>query len=232
MQPLEEGTHALPQCIKPGTHTQAKGASGSALSCLRSPLQLPTPLAAHHAHAPTLPERPPHPPLLLRCSTFGSHWHSLAKTACRSWRPMYSRSFFRARNVSRSAGISMWKGQWAIFRSCNPALVTTSEHGAPGPQSTRGSRSSSPGPPPTREYTVVAAMIVRTDQDNAQRAGTQAAVLAAHAWGPWIFPSRKLGEDFGQRHEGPLAHLAQELLKESPRSTPIASERLNPPGRI
>ena len=145
---------------------------------------------------------------------------------------MYSRSFFRARNVSRSAGISMWKGQWAIFRSCNPALVTTSEHGAPGPQSTRGSRSSSPGPPPTREYTVVAAMIVRTDQDNAQRAGTQAAVLAAHAWGPWIFPSRKLGEDFGQRHEGPLAHLAQELLKESPRSTPIASERLNPPGRI
>ena len=184
MQPLEEGTHALPQCIKPGTHTQAKGASGSALSCLRSPLQLPTPLAAHHAHAPTQPERPPHPPLLLRCSTFGSHWHSLAKTACRSWRPMYSRSFFRARNVSRSAGISMWKGQWAIFRSCNPALVTTSEHGAPGPQSTRGSRSSSPGPPPTREYTVVAAMIVRTDQDNAQRAGTQAAVLAAHAGGP------------------------------------------------
>lgn len=62
-------------------------------------------------------------------------------------------------------------------------------------------------------YTVVVTVIVRTDQDNAQRAGTEAAMLAAHAWGAWIFPSRKPGEDFGQRHEGHLARLTQELLK-------------------
>lgn len=37
-------------------------------------------------------------------------------------------------------------------------------------------------------YTVVVTMIVRTDQDNAQRAGTEAAMLAAHAWGGLDFP--------------------------------------------
>lgn len=60
-------------------------------------------------------------PLLHRYSHVGSHWLSLAKTACRSCKPMYSRSCFRARNVSRSAGISVWKGQRAILRSCGTA---------------------------------------------------------------------------------------------------------------
>lgn len=140
------------------THEACHTHSGQGGLWVSSELREEPAAAAHPAGCPPRPrthprthpaEHPPHPPRLLRCNTFRSHWPSLAKTACRSWRPMYSRSFFRARNVSRSAGISMWKGQWAIFRSCNPAPVTTSEHGAPGPQSTRGSRSSSPGPPPT-----------------------------------------------------------------------------------
>lgn len=84
---------------------------------------------------------------------------------------MYSRSFFRPRNVSRSAGISVWKGEWAIFRSCNPAPSHPSEAG-PGP-----------GLPPTLrgEYTPLMVGIVTTNWDDTQKAGAQAATLAAQA---------------------------------------------------
>lgn len=68
-QPLVRGTHALPRRMKPVTHTQAKGASGSALSCVKSPLQPPTLLAADHAHAPThAPTRPSTHHAHLACS--------------------------------------------------------------------------------------------------------------------------------------------------------------------